>query len=786
MALIPNKTVPELAKNMQSSANRADELFNELTDPSKITSKIPQVKTVQTSVTDGVNSVVKGAMPNQPNAYAAKPKDERPKNTSANADLMDRSLKANWNLNDLVLPYENVLLKYHNVTWNFSLYSMSPADYVLFWDAPDEPISKVVIAQSAVTGRYSISNVKINSIAPATPGSTSNFSFNSCVVEITEDSGMSLWDELVVMSNKLGYNQFMDVPMILELNFVGYDQNTGVPRTINSLNRKWSVRINDIKGSASESGGTIKYQMSLIALRAALVDNKAWTMLEPYSCNSQTFGDFCKQIEDKLNRQAEKQYGYLTFKYGAFSEGKFFEIFVPSELANMPINYDAKQSTEVGTTPDGADGAKRFSWGANVPFSRAIDDVLDCCVPLAESSDGRRQFVNIVPVTRYVGFDDIRNVSAYKNEFYIIKYKIGDIVSENDLDKEKFNLEYFYENARKFADPNDNTPKLNIKRYDYQFTGLNNEILQLDLKFDQGFNIAVTRNPSSQIDFENRSGTHTAEILVLDDIQYNTSMTTNVQAMWAKRTALKDEEAEGHVLTEEEKQFIRDVDAVSKSKLKVQDEDIQLREQTELHAQPAEYIEDYRDEYDLTYAGVEGVGSKNSEVKSIPLEPQTVKTATSGSKNDSSSEYELDRRLMRNNYYNRAFLGKLDMKVQGDPYWLGWSDLSYIAYLQRAVNDQQMDIADDDIHFANYIDSEAYLLLNLKPVVAISNNTGILDIDVPTVFTQTLYRVNKVSSEFSGDGKFTQQLSGGIVIRSLRRRDSITDSDEGTASNGNQ
>ncbi|WEM33298.1 hypothetical protein EJP02_237 [Escherichia phage EJP2] len=753
----------------------------------EIKGKIPSIDKVKSTVKGEVTNVVKGAMPNISNPFSAKPNDERPKNTNARS-TDDLSVKNDWNLNDIVLPYENILLKYHNVTWNFSLYSMEPEEYALFWSSPNQQITKYIIAQSGVTGRYSITNVKIKSVAPATPASTSNFSFNECTIEISEDSGMSLWDEIVVMSNRLGYQKFMDVPMVLELNFVGYDQNTGKPETITGLNRKWCVRINDIKGRATESGGTVKYDMNLVANRTALVDNKDWTMLEPYTCTSATFGDFLQSIQDKLNEQAEEQYGYLTFKYPEFANNEFFTIHVPSELATMTINYDAKQSTEVGNTKNGQQGAKNFSWAANVPFSRAIDDVLDCCVPLHESTDRKRQFVNIIPVRRYVGFDNIRNTSVYKNDFYIVKYKIGDVTSEDDLKQDKFNIEYFFENADKFADPNDNTPKLNIKRYDYQFTGLNQEILNLDIKFDQGFNLAVTRNPTTQIDFDNRLGTHNAEILVLDDVRYDTSVTTNVTAMWSKKVQLEKDEREGRALSDEEQQFIRDATAAASDKLGLSIEGVkeQLETRLDVHARVNEYIEDYRDEYDLTYAGTEGIGSDNGQVKSIPLEPTNIVTATSGSVNDNSTEYEMDRRLMRDNYYNRAFLGKLDMKVIGDPYWLGWSDYSYLQYLDRVVNDQEMAVGDDDIHFANYIDSEAYLLLNIKPVVAISNNTGILEIDTPTIFTQTIYRVNSVVSEFDGSGKFTQQLTGGLVIRSLRRRDQTTDYDEGTASNGDQ
>ena len=70
--------------------------------------------------------------------------------------------------------------------------------------------------------------------------------------------------------------------------------------------------------------------------------------------------------------------------------------------------------------------------------------------------------------------------------------------------------------------------------------------------------------------------------------------------------------------------------------------------------------------------------------------------------------------------------------------------------------------------------TETYLLLNLKPIVAISDDTGILEVNQKSVFNQNFYRVNKVVSEFSSNGSFTQQLTAGLVIRSLRNKDQQT------------
>lgn len=755
-----DESVSNAKKNAQAAANSA-------------------VNSLKNGV-EKVSSNVKGMIPGTSNGYVLRASDEKQKSYNA-AD----GTYSNINFNDLILPYENPLLSYHQVTWNFSLYTMSATEYEFFLDNSDADVSKYVIAQSGVTGRYSINSVKMTSAGPATPGLTSNYSLNTCVLELQENGGMSLFDDLIVLSNELGYKKFMDIPVILELNFVGYEQDSGAPMTIPGLNRKWGVRINTIAGSASPSGGTMTYTFTMTSTRGGIMENKDWTLMEPYTCTTGSFGEFIKQLEDHLNKVATDQYGYLRYRYAQFANDKYFELKCPTELGNMTINYDVKQSPEVNQSPNGASAAKQFTWGADVPVSRVIDDILDCCMPLHESTDKRRQFVNIIPVSRYVGFDPIRNTSAFKSFFYILKYKIGDVTSKDDLAPESFNLQYFYENADKIADETDpnKLPKINAKRYDYQFSGLNNEILNLDLKYDQGFNIAVVRNPQSQIDPENSSGTHVAETLELAGQQYSSS---DSAALWAKSQSLLREQENGRQLTDEERQFIRDAQGVAASQvMPTEDETDQSNYGLSLSASLPQYIEDFRKDIDLTTEGTNGIGSPR--VDSIPVEPTNIKQTNSGSKGDNSSDDELERRLVRDNYYNRSFLAKLDIKVKGDPFWLGWGDYSYMKYLQRAVEGQDLNPDPADIHFANFLTTETYLLLNLKPIVAISDETGILEVNQSSVFAQTFYRVNKVVSEFNSNGTFTQQITGGLVIRSLRKKDQYTDvteSQESIKTNG--
>ena len=717
---------------------------------------------------------INGTIPGSTNPYAANPQQP------SNFDQQYGNF-SDINLNNLVLPYENVLFKYHQSTWNFSLYTMSERDYKdVFLIDPDRPITKHIIAQSGVTGRYSINAVQMTTAGPATPGQTTNHTINTCTMDIVEQGGMSLASELVTLSNELGYNKFMDVPLIMELDFVGQEQDTGAPMHIPGLNRKWGMRINNITASASQSGGTMNYKISMTSTHGGPIANKDWLLKEPFACTVSTFGEFVDAICDKLNEMSEAQYGYLKLIIGEIANDKFFEMELPQDLRDMPINFDQKQSAEIGKTKSGSDGAKNFSWSANTSFSRAVDDVLDCCAPIispdGKSQDSPRQFVNIVPITTYVGYDPFRKTSVYKNNFYFLKFNIGDVTRKEDLEPEQFNLEYFLKHAETID--SEDGPKLNIKRYDYQFSGLNNEIIDLQLKFDQAFQIAIMRNPSSQVLQTNTSGTHQAELLEFGGNVYNTRSSDDMQELWKVRSArLKEAQDSGVPLTDEEEQEIRDAEgAVSEQLNRTQS----LSMEGDDDEVPAYvYMEDYRENVDLTITGTNGIGkTRNNNIHSIPMEPENIATNTSASLRDNSTSVEMERRLIRDNYYNRNFLGSLNMKVVGDPYWLGWGDYSYADYVKRAAAGNPLEITDDDIHFANFLTTEAYILLNLKPIASISDETGILEIHNSSVFAQSIYRINKVTSNFNSDGTFTQTLTGGLNIRSLRRKDSYMDNTE--------
>lgn len=671
----------------------------------------------------------------------------------------------NQDLNDMIIEHENVLLKYHSPVYNFSLYAMSAADFKLFQVNSKERVQRYVIAQSGASARYSINDVKMISVAPGTPGKTTNSSILQIDLDLTEQNGMNLLNDLVVMSNQLKYKKFMDIPFILELKFLGQDQNTGTMMEIPDTRKYWKVRINTINTSASEDGATMTHKLNLVALRN-VYDNPAWVLKEGFECNVSTFGEFVSKLEEKMNNMSMEQYGYLTKILPLLNDGKFFEFKVSDKLKDMKMVVDSSQDPETGKTSSLSIGARQFRFDAKTNISAAIDSAIDCCTTTVDDGSidpENRQFVQVVPSVNYAGYDPIRGTTAYKYIYFVVPFWTGDVKEFQDLKPDVFNLKFFIDNAPKFNDPNTNLPKILAKRYDYQYTGLNNEILNLDLKFDSQFYLATTRNPYSAIDQSNSDGTHVAKQIIFGNESFNISTDSDLGHLYEVSEQINKKEKEGQILTEEEKQFLRESSLVLSERINQAQYE---GDNDGLSSVPGEdvFIEDFRDEFDISTLGTEGIGGY---VKTIPTDTSNISETNSNTKVENSSPYELYRRMTKSNYYNRSFLMQLDMDVVGDPYWLGWSDDAFNNYINAALTAQQIEL-NEERNSANFLTSESYLILNLKPPSKINDKTGIMDVNGNDVFAQTIYRVLQITHQFNS-GSFTQHINGALVVRSLRK-----------------
>ena len=683
---------------------------------------------------------------------------------------IDEKMYRNVDLNELVNPQDNVLLGYDNVTWNITLYATTHYDLLVKNKDPNADISRIVIARSGVTGRYAVNSMKFNQVYPGTPGKTTNNTALTFDIEIKEQNGMRFFDELVALSNGLGYYKFADIPMMIDLEFIGFNKDTGVPTTIPGTNRSWQIRILNITAKTAQTSSSMVYNISAVPCHTHLEEN--FTILKEHtSFPASNVADYVQCIEDKLNGQMNSLYPYLPALFPSeFSTKKYIQFHIHQDLIGLQIRADSKTDAVVGAQR-GIPGSKEFSHSPNQTLQSALDSMMDC---VSGSDSEKRLFIHIMPVATYVGYDGFRGISVYKYDVYLLPYQTGDMKDLTEVATE-FDIRYFIDKIVDKISTNADAeyPVLNIKRYDYIFSGRNDEILNLEIKFDTQFLLAVERNADSLKDLDNSSGVSSNDHLT-DSQQFNAGINYMVAV---RGQPSRDAVASGvpvYAMSGSDQYAYNKYDEVMKqARQKNNDITMTKSEQDRMYdgMKPTDtYLEDYREEYDLTEMDPFLAPTR---IDIIPMDYKNTKETNSGTKNENTTSYEQERRLIRSNYYNRSFMLKLDMKVYGDPYWINTDqhNLNNRIATVMGTSSYKSSLNTVSPDTAEFLTCEPYMLLNLHPSREIDDNTGVLTTDKPTVFSQNIYRVLTILHEFNATGKFTQQISGVLLARGLNKED---------------
>jgi hypothetical protein len=139
------------------------------------------------------------------------------------------------------LPGNNPLDQFASYTYNISLAALSPDEYNQLLKKPDISFAprNVVISSAARQGagytrnqffdrEFYIQNLKFETIVGLNAASRAS-NVISLKMEIVEPMGLSLFDRLLRLAQDLKYENFIDIPYLLIIDFVGYDDN-GVPQ----------------------------------------------------------------------------------------------------------------------------------------------------------------------------------------------------------------------------------------------------------------------------------------------------------------------------------------------------------------------------------------------------------------------------------------------------------------------------------------------------------------------------------------------------------------------------
>jgi hypothetical protein len=449
----------------------------------------PQASTPTVTPLYPATGFIKPSKSNEPNGFV-----HQSENIVTTPDPTDEQYK----LSTAFLP--NILDSYDSYTYHFKLFIVPPS--VSRSGKVFEPNDQIIIAESGVSD-LTIDKVKIDTIATPTlrsgTGTMTNLSF-----EIVEPAGAGLIDKIFYQSIALGVGNWNVMPFYVQLEFRSREPDTSevansAPGSLSTLKWIWPVRLTDIKANVTHVG-TI-YQFDSIIYNELAQGNAYGTLQHATTLENLTnFGDAMKKLETKIN---EDQIFRLI---GGVSIPNQYKIIVDPELAGYEITPSDNNTNTVRNNSFSADG-KSATFLQSTGIDKIIDSLLSQTekaqkgllgskgpaweggAPMAQETSQMKEFWRIVTETRPLGFDVTQLNLAYEFRIYIIKYDIGvldnnafqDSAGQVTASAEKKRIETY---LRK---------QILRKKYNYIFTGLNDQILNFDLQLNNAFAVAQSR-----------------------------------------------------------------------------------------------------------------------------------------------------------------------------------------------------------------------------------------------------------------------------------------------------
>lgn len=676
----------------------------------------------------------------------------QPKDVDNTNNTVLKEATTNVDYSDLIIPHTNRLLEYDTVTWKSKLFTMSTADYKKYQLGGKE-YTELVISETGATGKYSIDEIVMTSVPPGAKV-TKNSSMLRATITLSEQGSMTLFDELQAASLLLGYSKLMDVPLLLEVSFVGYDQyGEHLPVIVPGSTKLWRLHITDIKTRLDNSGGTTVYDIETTPLVYATLPTD-WRLTEQIEMvATRDVKSFIAGFSQKLNAISNNQYGYLTYMFpNDLQPDNFYTFHVHPKIAELVLINDSNQDTANDKSPTGT-GTKRFVFTAEQTIANVVDSIMDAAQSKGVRHDQgdiqKRQFVHVIPVSIYVGYDRFRKKHVYRYDIYIVPYSTLDY---QDVDDTK-NANNATDLKRLLDEAHPDT-KYNMKKYEYLWSGLNTEVLSLDFNFNTAYAIFAAKNITSLYDRSNRNGVKSAEIKPQDQI----ASSEELQQLYLRKMELES----NAYRTEAEENELIDNKIVLSGTATFEGESEQLIQPTSGNRA---YLENVSKTVDLTsYTETHSGIAFNIEV---PVDYTNIPEISSNTSDSNATQTEVAKRMIRSNYFNDSFLIKIQMQVVGDPYWLGKTEQNLIEELNSIMAGTA--VTHDLTNLSmNTLTCEPCLMLTLHPAKGYDYRTGLIKEDPHSVFSQGIYRINSIVSTFSKGG-FTQDLEASIITRSVNR-----------------
>jgi hypothetical protein len=402
------------------------------------------------------------------------------------------------NLNTQFQP--NILDNYDTSTYHFKLFIVTPESSSTgeIFNTDDQ----IIIAESGVSD-LTIDKVEIEGWTTPTVDSGTGISTN-IKFEIVEPAGAGLIDKIFYQSLALGIGNWNVMPFYLQLQFRARTPETSeatsnAPGSLNSLRWVWALKLSNISANVTNVG--TRYEFTAIPYNELAQSNAYFTLRHTTVLNDlSTFADAMSKLTAKLNEDQIYRLidnASIPDSYKIIIDPKIAEYLITP--ANNNINAVRSNNTVVLNGKD-----------ATFPIGTAIDKIIDSLLAqtneyqmlMSNSSapgmsgqtmnaeaNQMKKFWRIITESRPLKFDPRQNNYAREYTIFVIQYDIG-VLDVNTFQDSAGSTTLEAERKRLLTYINKSILK---KKYNYIYTGLNDQIINFDIKINNAFASSVAR-----------------------------------------------------------------------------------------------------------------------------------------------------------------------------------------------------------------------------------------------------------------------------------------------------
>lgn len=401
--------------------------------------------------------------------------------------------KVNVNLD--FLP--NVLDNYDVVTYHYKLFITD----LLTANSGDilNTDNQIIIAESGVT-ELTIDKVDIKAVATPSVESGTGTS-TSVTFEIFEPGAAGMLDKLFYQSIALNVGNWSTMPFYLQLSFrartpVDSEPEDETEGTLSSLKWVWPIKISKIKTTVTGAGA--KYEVEAITYNNFALTNAVSTLTQNMTLqNVKKFGEAMQQLEDYLNENELLK---------SYAIPDVYKIVVDPKLENLDVTPANK-----GKNPRRNDDFVEFeNKDATFLSGATIDKIIDTLLAQTEAyqkelgplntaggdeATGQpiddtkmRKFWRIVSEVKPSAYDPLRSDIAKEITYYVVEYDLALLNKPPSPKKEEDNLETDKKKLLEYV-----SKAVLRKKYNYIFTGLNDQVINFEIVLNNAFALAEAR-----------------------------------------------------------------------------------------------------------------------------------------------------------------------------------------------------------------------------------------------------------------------------------------------------